>query len=150
MFEFDAQTMSDRIVYVPVEWIMKNLAGSADRCVYQDEDYFDGSYTEDQNDRMIMDLVKYKKNACAPHIETIGREGFRVPIVINVCKWTGEFSLGNGHHRFTSAILMVLPEIPVLFATDNDWIHSDVSEGEELEWNKDTRAIQSLLKCVSW
>ena len=153
MFVFDAQTMSDRIVYVPVEWIMKNLAGSADRPDIQDTSLnYDDEYvyTQEQDETMIQDIVNYKVGACGAIIDIIEREGFRIPIVINVCKWTEQFSLGNGHHRFTSAVLMFLQEIPVYFATDSDFMHMDISTGDELEWNDESIRLTRILKEVVW
>lgn len=112
--------MDERIIYVPVEWIMQNVGTSVDlQC----------------SDDWIVDLLSYKAPYCAAHIVNIQENGFRVPIVIQVFRnyYTGEitFGMGNGHHRLTSAILLCLDEIPVFFST-GDFMRRDVSDSEDL------------------
>ena len=111
--------MAERITYVPVEWIMQNVGESID---------FPG------DDEWIRTMISYKAPYAADHVATIMERGFQIPIVIQSFEWQGgTFRMGNGHHRLTSAILLCLPEVPVFFSIDGDYMRTDVSTGSDLD-----------------
>lgn len=127
--------MNDRIVYVPVEWIMQNVEASIDI----------------EGDDWLLGLFTHKAPYCASHIRNIEENGFRVPIVIQIRRtWGGReyFCMGNGHHRLTSAILLALDVIPVYFST-GDYMCTEVSASEDLDVFIDGISdIRSLLREV--
>jgi hypothetical protein len=74
-------------------------------------------------------------------IRAIERDGFTDPICITVFENSGQWELGNGHHRLAIAILLGLDEIPVDFSgwytpssttnerqISSDFIEDDYSE----------------------
>lgn len=100
---------------VSVQWIMQNATHSVDGFEDWDNNGFGVDYAE---------MVNFKGHdgyigAIAGNIMTYG---FRIPIVM-VLDYEGEGTLvhGDGHHRFVTAILLGLDEIPV-FWSDGDYM----------------------------
>lgn len=97
---------------VSVEWLLKNLQGSADD--YQDTDEGEVLWPE------LLD-GKVWDSSFPDLVHTIETKGFRVPVCLYPNQTHGGWSLGNGHHRMSAAILMCLDEIPV-FWSDYDYM----------------------------
>lgn len=113
---------------VSVEWIMQNLYHSVD------------GFTEDAGGVDFAEMIHEK--ACdrgfGDLCYTIATKGFRVPIVIDKTWEENGLTQGNGHHRLSAAILMVLDEIPVYWS-EGDYMSSRHSDTEEpltdTEWS---------------
>jgi hypothetical protein len=126
--------MSNRITYVPVEWILQNLTESVD--------------IEDP-DELIVDIVTTKVRNCAAVICNIEKYGFICPIVIQTDSVGSCFIMGNGHHRLTSAIFMFLEYVPVYFSTTEDYMCLNYSTGGELDHSlEDIPYIGELLEDI--
>ena len=125
---------------VSVEWILKNVNRSVDFGLLNAEVY----------SSTWADVVEYKGAdlQMSSIIWNIMTFGFRVPIVLDLGKHHSSITLGNGHHRLTAAILMVLDEIPVYWA-DNDYMSVEYSDCHELidptddEWHESS--LEDLL-----
>lgn len=124
--------MADRITYVPVEWILKNLTGSVD---------------VEEPGHLIVDIVEMKVRDCATILCNIEKYGFIYPIVIQTDRMGSHFTMGNGHHRLTAAIFLYLDTIPVYFSTSEDYMCYKYSTGAELNSSlEDIPYIEELLE----
>lgn len=114
-----------QVEMVSVEWLMNNLTHSVDGYSYDGGLNYEG-------------MIKNKGGDChfGNILHTITTVGFRVPIVVDlVYSGSGTLTLGNGHHRMTAAILLVLESIPVYWA-ENNYMSSDKSDTEELLYDE--------------
>lgn len=82
-------------------------------------------------------LMERKANECSPKfVKHIQKHGVIAPVVVMVDSYPSgrkRWSLGNGHHRFATALVLDI-EIPVLFVDDNDawdYMHCDVSASQD-------------------
>lgn len=138
--------MADRITYVPVEWILKNLTGSVD--LEWDEHLEEPGHLEEP-EHLIIDIVKMKVRYCATVLCNIEKYGFIYPIVIQTDRTGSHFTMGNGHHRLTAAIFMYLDTIPVYFSTSEDYMCYEYSTGAELNSSlEDIPYIEELLEDI--
>lgn len=119
---------------VSVEWIMKNLHYSVDGFSHRD-----GTL-----DFRYMLLEKALDHDFHNLVGAIMSEGFRVPIVIDLGYLEHKFTMGNGHHRLSAAILLCLAEIPVFWA-DNDYMSNGVSDTEEVGHYPEWEGLQDML-----
>lgn len=73
--------------------------------------------------------------AAASHFDavlsTLIREGFRLPVVMWDQHRSGEWIIGNGHHRITAAILLGIELIPVVVSYGADYMRADDSSDDE-------------------
>lgn len=73
--------------------------------------------------------------AAASHFDavlsTLISEGFRMPVVMWDQHRSGDWIIGNGHHRITAAILLGLEMLPVVVSYGNDYMRADDSSDDE-------------------
>lgn len=110
---------------IPVVEIMQRLKYSVD-C---------GGCWSGERRELLSQILERK---CDPRldglVDAILDNGFTTPICIVLQDWDNDsWMLGNGHHRFTAAILLCLESIPVYFSTDMNFMHSEVTE-PEIKW----------------
>lgn len=120
---------------VSVEWIMQNSTWSVDH-------FNDGAGGVD-----YLAMVREKagdSDQFTTLVSTIMRKGFRVPIVLclNYSRYGGEVNNvvhGNGHHRMTAALLLMLNEIPVYWSDyeEEGYMVNRVSESEKVGTRSD-------------
>lgn len=124
---------------VSVEWIMDNLFASVDGF---------GDYGQVDLERLIR--TKATDYGFGNLVGTILDKGFRVPIVLDL-GWNGEgtVTLGNGHHRLSAAILLVLDEIPVFWAYE-DYMSSRHSDTEEVCEYEEWEDLRDFLDQELW
>lgn len=123
---------------VSVEWAMKNLVDSID------------GYGDGRGGVNFGTMLAHK--ACDSHfgdlIETILRQGFRVPVCFYKSCYgdTQEWALGNGHHRMSAAILLCLDELPVYWADYGEGFMATAhTDTEELLWESGDGTLGDFL-----
>ena len=117
--------MAGTIVQVPVVEIMQRLKYSVD-C--------GGCWSGERRDLLSQILERKCDPSLEGLVDAILDKGFTTPICIVLQDWDdNSWMMGNGHHRFTAAILLCLESIPVYFSGDNNFMHSEVTE-PEVKW----------------
>lgn len=103
----------------PVETILAMIVGSIDLQGWNGPRW--------ENGERWADMIATK--AAAGHFDSILRaiiaEGFAVPIVMWDEDATGEYLIGNGHHRFVAAMLLGLDTLPVIVSETGDYMRAD-------------------------
>ena len=121
------------IEMVSVEWLLQNISNSVD---------FDRGINGVPFRAMV--AKKGRDPQMNALLHKISTEGFRLPIVLCSDEEEFEWTLGNGHHRFVAAILLMMEEIPVFWSVysgrrmRDDFMREDIStdcdeEGEEID-----------------
>lgn len=120
----------------PVRLLMKNLALSCDlsETLMTPADYLE-----------LFEMKIYDDSLWAMVDDVQEGRGIRHPICVRICD-DGRWMLGNGHHRFTVALMLGMDTLDVYFSTDNDmeFSHTDpdimedrvthFSAGEVIDW----------------
>lgn len=124
--------VTGEVEMVSVLWIMQNLQNSVDGFGMD----AGGSGCWVDFERMI--ARKGADRHMGRLINTITKNGFRVPIVL-VKEYVPYFTqsprgltLGNGHHRMVAAILMCLDEIPVYWSEGDEYMCGHTSDTESI------------------
>jgi hypothetical protein len=113
--------MTTTMTRVSVSWILQNATASLDIIARDADGGLDwfailaGKVSHAHFDKLADDIMT---------------EGFTLPIVL-VANGDAKFTIGNGHHRLSAAILLGLDEIPVILDYDGDfWRIEDSHDGE--------------------
>lgn len=125
------------VTVVSVEWILKNVTSSIDV----------GNVCSDCGsnpwycscgagiDVPWEHMLDYKLDDCDwSFIESILNNGIVAPICLTHHEsFNGDYlEFGNGHHRMTIAILAMLENVPVVFAFDGDYMHTEVTQADDV------------------
>lgn len=91
--------------------------------------------------------------AAASHFDavlsTLIREGFRMPVVMWDQYRSGDWIIGNGHHRITAAILLGLEMLPVVVSYGGDYMRAeDSSDDEENPIDASGRTVWQAIRNV--
>ena len=116
----------DRINYVSVTDLLDMLT---DSCDFDVDDTYHDNWLQDMLASKCVDPTFWQ--LC----ETIPVAGFTVPICVMLNN-DGTWKMGNGHHRLAAAILLCLDEIPVYVSGDNDFMHMEVSDPCDREYDE--------------
>lgn len=113
--------MNSTITMVSIPWILRNATASLDITARDEDGNLDwfailaGKVSHAHFDKLADDIMA---------------EGFTLPIVL-VENGDDRYTIGNGHHRLSAAILLGLDEIPVILEADGDyWRMKDSHDGE--------------------
>lgn len=112
-----------KIVQVPLVEILKRVKGSVDFTYTPfDEDVETQPFVYRTLDQMWDKWLRRKSRDTSfwPLVDTLLAEGFKIPVQIEIDEFTGEWSMGDGHHRIAAAIMLVIDEIPVYFIRGDD------------------------------
>lgn len=100
---------------VSVEWLLQNLTAT---CEYDLDDGFG-------------EMVNHKASdySFSGTLDNIMRDGFRVPVVVNIGGWddSDHLELGNGHHRLSAAILLCLDDMLVYWPEEYNMMAHGIS-----------------------
>lgn len=123
---FDTDYQLDRVQLIPVTTLLQRITQSCDI-----------GRLERVEDWHRLFASKCLDGSFWALCDAIPRNGFTVPICVNVDRWTGAWSMGNGHHRLCAAVLLGLDEVPVFLASDNDYMHSETTTDDNTSLSDD-------------
>jgi len=98
-------SLGTEVVWVPVEWLMKNATASCD-------------YDDFELDYMVRD--KSSDTGFGHLVESILKHGFLDRGAIGFRHYGDEGYISEGHHRFAAAILLCLDKVPIAYH-GKDW-----------------------------